>query len=98
MTTTVVMLGVFVWALIFALGLHRATKRYGPVLHDWTWLIVVLGTGPVLLWLAVIYPLEQWIYIPLAFFLACVPVATFSVYRVWEKSKKRIERDKNGDS
>jgi hypothetical protein len=86
------MSGIFVWAVTFALGLHKAVRRYGPVLDDWTWLIVAIGCGPVTLWLLLLYPLEQWIYIPAGFFIACMPVAGCSLYRAWEKYRKHMER------
>jgi hypothetical protein len=79
MTETQVMAGVFITAFAFALLLHRAVRRYGPVLADWTWLIVAIGTGPVVLWLSLLYPLGDWLKIPKALFLACIPVASFSL-------------------
>jgi hypothetical protein len=90
-TEVLVTSGTFVSCCLFAAALHLAVKRFGPVLDDWTWFVVSIGTGIVLLWLQVEFPQEQWMKVVRLFFVGSIPVIGRSVLSTWDKHRRRLD-------
>jgi hypothetical protein len=70
----------FVISVGYAIGLHAWWKRYPQSFADLTWLQVVIGVGYVILGLAVILPLHDWLHVCAAFFFASLPIIFRSVF------------------
>ncbi len=83
--------GLLALSVVYAVGLQHWQRHFPESYDDLTWLTVVIGCGYVLLLLALVLPLEWWLRVCGAFFVACIPIIFRSV---WNLSRRR--RQANG--
>lgn len=78
-------------SIIYALILQYLSKTYRQALDDYTWLMVVVGVGYVLLYLYLLLPLTFWFRVCLAFFVACLPIISRSLYNACRRRKAELD-------
>lgn len=81
----------FITSILYALFLQWAWRHYRQVFDDYTWLTVVVGVGYVLLYLYLLIPLEIWLTVCKAFFVACLPIIGRSLYNNLRRRKAEID-------
>lgn len=81
----------FTTSVVYALLLQLLWKTYRQAFDDLTWLAVVVGDGYVLLYLYLLIPLEAWLAVCMAFFVACVPIIGRSLYNILRRRKAELD-------
>lgn len=81
----------FATSLVYAIVLQVSWKYYRQALDEYTWLTVVVGVGYVLLYLRFLIPLEYWLLVCQAFFIACLPIIGRSLYNNLRRRKAELD-------
>jgi chromate transport protein ChrA len=81
----------FTTSIVYALLLQLLWRTYRQAFDDLIWLTVVVGAGYVLLYLYMLIPLESWLSVCTAFFVACLPIIGRSLYNSLRRRKAELD-------